>query len=256
MTTAMPLWTGREIRALRLARRMSVRAFAEHLGVSDRMVSKWEAGGTAIRPRPHNQSCLDTSLAMAKPDMKQRFDDLRTNDTLAGTGSLDYRPAEPPSTVVEVVRHPIDGKLMTLIPAGTVKPAGASHPIWLPAFYLDIHPTTNADYQQYLAATAPPTHPEPNSQDTAVGDSSSTNDLPVVNLGWHSAVAYADWADKQLPTLHQWKHAIHVAPQVTPTRMWEWTHTDTAPAKFGSRSHRGGFRTATPSTHLHALLAI
>ena len=36
-------WTGREVRALREARRMSVREFAAHLGVSDRMVSKWEA---------------------------------------------------------------------------------------------------------------------------------------------------------------------------------------------------------------------
>jgi DNA-binding transcriptional regulator YiaG len=39
----VPLWSGREVRALREARRMSVREFAAHLGVSDRMVSKWEA---------------------------------------------------------------------------------------------------------------------------------------------------------------------------------------------------------------------
>ncbi|MGH3433573.1 MAG: hypothetical protein ACRDQB_12135 [Thermocrispum sp.] len=31
---------------------MSVREFAQHLGVSDRMVSKWEAAGGQIRPRP------------------------------------------------------------------------------------------------------------------------------------------------------------------------------------------------------------
>jgi DNA-binding transcriptional regulator YiaG len=48
-------WTGREVRALREARRMSVREFAAHLGVSDRMVSKWEAGGPGLRPRPVNQ---------------------------------------------------------------------------------------------------------------------------------------------------------------------------------------------------------
>ena len=33
----VPLWSGREVRALREARRMSVREFAAHLGVSDRM---------------------------------------------------------------------------------------------------------------------------------------------------------------------------------------------------------------------------
>jgi hypothetical protein len=52
---------------------MSVREFARHLGVSDRMVSKWEAGGEAIRPRPVNQAALDTSLALASAEIKSRF---------------------------------------------------------------------------------------------------------------------------------------------------------------------------------------
>ena len=42
---AVTQWSGREAKALRLARRMSVSAFAAHLGVSDRMVAKWEAAG-------------------------------------------------------------------------------------------------------------------------------------------------------------------------------------------------------------------
>lgn len=65
-------WTGAEIRALREARRMSVRAFAAHLGVSDRMVSKWEARPD-IRPRPMNQAALDTSLARVEPATLSRF---------------------------------------------------------------------------------------------------------------------------------------------------------------------------------------
>ena len=59
--STVPYWSGREVRALREARRMSVREFAAHLGISDRMVSKWEAGGDTIRPRPLNQAALDTS---------------------------------------------------------------------------------------------------------------------------------------------------------------------------------------------------
>jgi hypothetical protein len=55
-------WSGREVRALRDAKRMSLREFAAHLGVSDRMVSKWEAGGERIHPRPVNQATLDTSF--------------------------------------------------------------------------------------------------------------------------------------------------------------------------------------------------
>ena len=67
------VWTGHEVRMLREARRMSVREFAAHLGVSDRMVSKWEAGGRNIRPRPINQQALDTSLRQADPDARERF---------------------------------------------------------------------------------------------------------------------------------------------------------------------------------------
>jgi len=64
-------WTGTEIRALRLARRMSVREFAEHLGVSDRIVSRWEA--MATHPRPVNQALLDTSLRIAGAEARWRF---------------------------------------------------------------------------------------------------------------------------------------------------------------------------------------
>lgn len=53
---AVRIWSGLEIRALREARRMSQRDFAAHLGVSERMVAKWESGGDKINPRPVNQS--------------------------------------------------------------------------------------------------------------------------------------------------------------------------------------------------------
>lgn len=66
-------WTGHEVQLLRQARRMSVRDFGAHLGVSDRMVSKWLAGGLDIMPRPVNQEALDTSLKMADPVVRQRF---------------------------------------------------------------------------------------------------------------------------------------------------------------------------------------
>jgi DNA-binding transcriptional regulator YiaG len=66
-------WTGVEIRNLRLALRLSVRAFAAQLGVSDRMVSKWEAAGNKTRPRPFDQEALDTLLARAPAEARARF---------------------------------------------------------------------------------------------------------------------------------------------------------------------------------------
>lgn len=66
-------WTGHEARILRDALRMSVRGFAEHLGVSDRTVSKWEAGGSGHVPVPDSQALLDTALLRADIQAQERF---------------------------------------------------------------------------------------------------------------------------------------------------------------------------------------
>lgn len=71
--TTVRLWTGRETRALRGALRMSVRAFAEHLGVAPRTVSKWERLGESTRPYPDTQAILDTALQRASTEAQARF---------------------------------------------------------------------------------------------------------------------------------------------------------------------------------------
>ncbi|HEY2668375.1 MAG TPA: hypothetical protein VGK51_16205 [Actinomycetota bacterium] len=68
------MWTGRESRALRLALRMTVERFAEHLGVAVRTVAKWEAQGLAIAPMPALQEVLDTALERATPAQQVRFE--------------------------------------------------------------------------------------------------------------------------------------------------------------------------------------
>ncbi|MFC7424507.1 ABC transporter C-terminal domain-containing protein [Nocardia tengchongensis] len=52
---------------------MSIREFAAHLGVHERLVSKWEAGGDRVHPRPINQAALDTSLARSDDVVRARF---------------------------------------------------------------------------------------------------------------------------------------------------------------------------------------
>lgn len=66
-------WTAVEVRALRRARRMSVREFAAHLGVSDRAVSHWERLSSPVHPRAVNQAALDTSLEQADAVLRRRF---------------------------------------------------------------------------------------------------------------------------------------------------------------------------------------
>lgn len=52
---------------------MSLRDFAAHIGVNERLVSKWEAGGESVHPRPVNQHALDVTLARADSGVQQRF---------------------------------------------------------------------------------------------------------------------------------------------------------------------------------------
>ncbi|MEH0972225.1 DUF5919 domain-containing protein [Micromonospora sp. CPCC 205546] len=71
--TPVQRWTGRETKALRYALRMSIRDFAVHLGVAERTVSKWEAGGKSVNPRPEMQAALDTALTQAADEAQRRF---------------------------------------------------------------------------------------------------------------------------------------------------------------------------------------
>lgn len=73
MSRTIQRWTGRESRALRHALRLSVRTFAQRLGVSDRAVSKWEADDGARTPGPESQAILDTAYERADAEVRERF---------------------------------------------------------------------------------------------------------------------------------------------------------------------------------------
>ncbi|MFE0381855.1 hypothetical protein ACFW1M_41295 [Streptomyces inhibens] len=69
-------WSGLEAHALRLALRMSVRGFAQHLGVAERTVAKWNKLLESTEPRPDTQAILDTALARADAAVHLRFETL------------------------------------------------------------------------------------------------------------------------------------------------------------------------------------
>lgn len=70
---AVQCWTGTQTKALRQAMRLSVRAFAEHLGVDARTVNNWEARGGTITLLPDTQALMDTALSRATEEVKTRF---------------------------------------------------------------------------------------------------------------------------------------------------------------------------------------
>src|SRR5690606_17637113 len=111
-------WSGRETRALRDAKRMSIREFAAHLGVHERLVSKWEAGGSRVHPRPVNQAALDTSLARSDEVVRARFAALIDQPLLdagiaADTGTAQAGPSGSAS----------DADLLALIGSGAIRSA-------------------------------------------------------------------------------------------------------------------------------------
>lgn len=67
---------------------MSIREFAAHLGVHERLVSKWEAGGVRVHPRPVNQAALDTCLARSGDVERARFAALSTAGPDSGPAAL------------------------------------------------------------------------------------------------------------------------------------------------------------------------
>ena len=232
-------WSGREVRALREAKRMSVREFADHLGVSDRIVSKWEAGGEQIIPRPVNQAALDTSLSKSTADVHARF-----VEATAGFSSIvldqDFELAKL-TAHTQQVRHPVDGKLMAYVDAGVFLSGTASEPLWLAAYYMDVFPTSNADYSRFVAASEyePPVHwPNGKCPDELL-------DHPVVNVTWHDATAYADWAGKLLPSSQQWEKAA----RGTNGNIYPWGDQPT-PAKCNVRE--GRISSTTPVDRYHS----
>ncbi|MGH2769750.1 MAG: hypothetical protein ACRDJF_04425, partial [Actinomycetota bacterium] len=79
--------------------RMTIEAFAEHLGVAVRTVARWEARGSKVVPVPVMQEALDTALERATPAQQSRFELLRSDDPARGARSSG-EPGEP---------WPIDG---------------------------------------------------------------------------------------------------------------------------------------------------
>lgn len=72
-------WTGLEAKALRFVLRLSVRAFAQDLGLAVATVSKWESKLADTEPRP------DTALGRADAAVHLRFETLLSEMTSAAS---------------------------------------------------------------------------------------------------------------------------------------------------------------------------
>jgi formylglycine-generating enzyme required for sulfatase activity len=191
-------WNGKHATELRRALRQSISDFADNLGVNERTVSKWGERGSNITLRPITQASLDDALAKAPADAQRRF---------AASVELPWTLAAPRDTgdteVPQLIRYLSDGKAMAHVPAGVFPSGDRGSPVWLAAFYIDVYPVTNAEYQNFVAATGarPPQHWH------ADAPPAELTNHPVVHVTFGDAAAYAAWAGKHLPSALQWEKA-------------------------------------------------
>jgi len=124
-------------------------------------------------------------------------------------------PTEPAPESVREIRE-IDGMEMVLIPAGEFtmgSDAGEDNErppqkIELDAFWIDIHPVTNQQYQRCVAEEmcTPPGRAYSFTRGAYYGNPDYA-DYPVIYVNWQQAQDYCQWAGGRLPGEAEWEKA-------------------------------------------------
>ncbi|MCI0471883.1 MAG: SUMF1/EgtB/PvdO family nonheme iron enzyme, partial [Candidatus Aminicenantes bacterium] len=142
----------------------------------------------------------------------ERFDDLlkqlkesgKAGESIDfGAGFLQVDPEQ------KQIVSPIDNREMVLIPSGFIESAHYEYPLYLYPYYMDKYPVTNSDYKKFVEAMEMETPPHWPGGKIPAG----MEDHPVVGVAYDEALAYAQWAGKDLPLKEEWEIAAGIAGQ-------------------------------------------
>ncbi|MEW6730855.1 MAG: SUMF1/EgtB/PvdO family nonheme iron enzyme [Acidobacteriota bacterium] len=156
--------------------------------------------------------------------------DPKPQTTPGNTTEVPNTSETPTATTTPSTTDVVDG--MIDIPAGEyfigrndgTEYDRPQHKVTLSAFSIDVHEVTQAEYAKFLAATS---HKPPASWQG--GKYKGDGRLPVTEVNWNDASAYAKWAGKRLPTEAEWEvAAAGVEHQLYPWgNQWDATRAHT-----------------------------
>jgi formylglycine-generating enzyme required for sulfatase activity len=221
-------------------RRLTLEEFSERLEVFARENN--EVGTVSLRHAQRLAAGEWTAdqLRPATTRLLENFFESPIDELLVSPETKVSDKSEPETDVEKPIgeshiRHPVDGRLMAKVDGSVFQSGPGNEPIWLPTFYIDVYPVTNAEYARFLAATGhtPPQHW------TDGRPPDDISDHPVVFVTWNDATTYAEWAEKSLPSGQQWEKAA----RGTRGTVYPWGDQPT-PAKCNVRENGVGSTTA------------
>ncbi len=153
-------------------------------------------------------------------------------------------PAPTPTPAPSVAAEPTPPKGMAYVPGGTFRLGrddgdgyeSPAHEVTVAPFFIDLTEVTNEQYQKFVDATGH--QPPPMWKGNHFPEGANT--LPVTDVSWEDADAYAKWVGdgKRLPTEEEWEFAA----RGTDGRLYPWGpewKADASNSKTDDKDERG-----------------